>query len=205
MRKRLTFGLLVVALAAAAATTLALVFTNGGRADINGPVTPESTYSVAQAQSFTEYPLYFAGSSFGDLPLTAVERDNSNPDGNQVDDVTFMYGTCTPTSEEGCAVPVQIQIWPACLRNPTSYPSSGPMALQSTQTTMRGVPANFYEDGARLEVQTGTATVVIFATESSQALAVANALRGVNNAVTTTDPLPQPAAGAMDGTLTCSS
>lgn len=71
------------------------------------------------------------------------------------------------------------------------------------KTTARGVPAAVYENGSRLEIQTDTSTVVIFANQSLT-MKVADALRGVNNSIPANVSLPPPAAGAMTGKLKCS-
>jgi hypothetical protein len=68
---------------------------------------------------------------------------------------------------------------------------------------VRGVPAAYYEDGRRLEIQTGTSTVVIFGRKQAEVVTVADALRGRNVPVRARDNLPAPAAGALDGSLRC--
>lgn len=77
------------------------------------------------------------------------------------------------------------------------------MGQELEQTTIRGVPAAFLEDGARLEIQTGRTTVVVFAGSRARAVRIAGALRSVNGSVPTGMPLPQPDTGALDGTLQC--
>jgi hypothetical protein len=57
-----------------------------------------------------------------------------------------------------------------------------PGSPTADETTVRGVPAAYFEGGNRLEIQTGTSTVVIFANHPAT---VADALRGVNNDVPT--------------------
>jgi hypothetical protein len=70
---------------------------------------------------------------------------------------------------------------------------------------VRGVPAATFEDGQRLEIQTGKSTVVIFGDSPEFVRALASALRGLNNGVPAAAALPQPANGALDGTLACGS
>lgn len=70
-------------------------------------------------------------------------------------------------------------------------------------TRVRGTTAAFFEGGSRLEIQTGTTTVVIFAFSKRKALAVAENLRGLNVPVSVGDRLPPPAPGAVEGTLPC--
>ena len=72
------------------------------------------------------------------------------------------------------------QVWAACERNPMA---SGPELEREGPLEIRGVPGYFFEGGRRLELSTGTATVVIFATGRDSALSAANALEGINNQV----------------------
>jgi hypothetical protein len=55
----------------------------------------------------SEIPLYFAGREFDGLPLTDVEVEGPGR-------ALFAYGTCVIPAggEGGCAVPIQIQIFP---------------------------------------------------------------------------------------------
>jgi hypothetical protein len=81
--------------------------------------------------------------------------------------------------------------------------SSLPGALVPEKTSLRTVPAAFFDDGQRLEIQSVTSTVIIFGRTRDEALTIAGALRGVNMPVQASDSLPQPAVGALDGTLRC--
>lgn len=160
----------------------------------------ESNFSVAQARSFADFPLYFAGDDVAGLPLNYVLRQSIN---RTQESVSFIYGDCVPRSDAGCAPPVEIQIWPACVRNPAIFKGPAPGAAVSEPTTLRGVPAALFEGGHRLEIQTGTSTVVVFGAERSQVTKVANELEGVNVAVGSAQNLPAAARGALDGTLRC--
>jgi hypothetical protein len=157
-------------------------------------------FSLAQAQQFEEFPLYAPGEAFGDLPLTAVERRfDDSPDAPPVraNYVDFLYGTCEPPAREGgCAPPLSVQVWAACERNPMA---SGPELEREGPLEIRGVPGYFFEGGRRLELSTGTATVVIFATGRDSALSAANALEGINNQVAARAPLPPPAYATEQG------
>jgi hypothetical protein len=160
----------------------------------------QSNYSVDEAKGFARFPLYNAGESVNGYPLVAVLHDT-----HPTEVISFIYGDCTPprasngSYDGGCGPPVDVQVWPACFRNPTLYDGTQGSPTPDN-TTVRGVPAAYYEGGARLEIQTGTSTVVIFADSPAT---VADALRGVNNDVPTGVDLPAPAAGAMTGDLKC--
>ena len=146
--------LLLVALTLAAALAGGLVWATRSKSGTPHLAPLESNYSVDEAQDFTQFPIYYAGESVNGYPLTAVERD-TNP--TQV--ISFLYGDCTPPVDSdghydgGCGLPVEVQVWPACFRNPGLYGGPG----SSTKTTVRGVPAAFYEGGNRLEMTASAA------------------------------------------------
>ena len=123
------------------------------------------------------------------------------------DFVSFVYGDCVAHDEQGCAPPLEIQVWPACKRNLALYDSSAqvsaaPEAPVPEPATVRGVQAAFFRDDDRLELQTGRSTVVVFGGSRSRVLEVAAALRPVGTSASTT-PLPAPSPGAVAGTLSC--
>lgn len=132
-------------------------------------------------------PLYSPGKSIYGLRLAAVRRVCSAPEptsseaaGGQIDPdsltrsnyTTFLYGDCHATSDQGCALPLEVQVWPACERNPASFardggagPTVGERDLGPDErgedptlidrTTVRGVPVDIYkepvsQDGAGL-------------------------------------------------------
>jgi hypothetical protein len=118
--------------------------------------------------------------------------------------VSFVYGECEARNEVGCAPPGEVQVWPACLRNPAVYVRNrSPVAPRPVPATVRGVPAAIFEDGHRLELQTGTSTVVVFGETPPFVRALAAGLRGVNVAIAHGAPLPAPAPGALEGSLGC--
>jgi hypothetical protein len=165
----------------------------------------------AQAQAFSDFTLYSAGDSFEQNALVGITRrlDPATPeDRSQVraNFVTFIYGRCETGGEDGCLPPLEIQIWPACDRNLASYrltPAGD--SLPHEDLTVRGVPAAFFSDDARLELYTGDVTVVIFGQDRDQLLRAADALRGVNNDASVAADLEPPVAGAREGDAKCSS
>jgi hypothetical protein len=159
---------------------------------------PSSRFTLAQAHAFRDFPLYFAGDRVDGLELVAVLRRDDT-----ASYVSFVYGDCTPGDDAGCAPPAEIQVWPACRRHPALYGGSQPKAPDVEHITIRGVPAASLEDGARLEIQTGRSTVVVFGDSRARARRVAGALRSVNGSETPGPSLPPPAPGALDGQLVC--
>jgi hypothetical protein len=188
MRKKLVILALVAVVAAGAIAVL-----RAARASGHDPSAPKSTFSVEQARGFRGFPLYDAGSSVDGIPLVAVLHNASS--------ISFIYGDCVASDDLGCAPPAEVQVWPACVRNISLYdPQAGP---PFTRSDVRGAPAFAFEDGHRLEIQTGRSTVVVFGVTVDLVTHVAAALRGVNVPVQAGDRLPPPAAGALEGTLAC--
>lgn len=144
--------------------------------------------TLAEARSFDEFPLFFAGERVLGHPLVAIlNRDDT------ARYVSFVYGDCEPAGlEGGCAPPVEIQVWPGSVRNLGSYDPSVAGMPTPERTTVRGVPAAFFDGRTRLELFAGPATAVIFS-DSRRLLELARALRCV------TDPAP----GVGVGTLEC--
>jgi hypothetical protein len=194
MRKKL----LIIAAPLALVAVVAAYVASKGQAGGKPSTAPKSTFSVAKARSFEGFPIYDAGPSVAGLPLVAVLRRSDTP----TNYVSFIYGDCQAAGDMGCAPPIEIQVWPACVRNPSLYGS--PKGPTPEMTVVRGVPAAFVDnDGLRLEIQTGTSTVVVFARSRDEALTVADALRGVNVPAGRAVSLPPAAAGVMNGTLRC--
>jgi hypothetical protein len=168
-----------------------------------GTATPKGNFSVAKAQSFRGFPVYYPGESVNGYPLTAVARDPLGPLRKNQESVLFMYGTCKlPPGEGGCSLPVSVSNEPACSRNLGMY-GGGFGSPVPRPTRIRGATGSFFEGGSRLELQTGTTTVVIFAFSKRKALSVAKSLRGANVPVSESDPLPGPARGALEGNVPC--
>ncbi len=191
-RSRLRFA--ITSFVALAAGALIIGFTG---TDEDGR--PKSTFSIEETRSFTEVPVYYAGDSADGVPLVAVRRrkDSANH-------VAFIYGECDARDHVGCAPPGEVQIWPACVRNPARYAGNrSPVSPVGISTIARGVPAALFEEGHRLEIQTGTATVVIFGHTPTFVAVLTKALRGTNNPVGREVDLPAPAPGAIEGGLGC--
>jgi hypothetical protein len=211
--------LLICSTAAVAALLIAVVASPSSRA--SGEVGPSgmtpppfdtehSDLSPEQARAFRAFPLYSAGDSFEGQPLVGITRRDDPPNREhplplRADFVNFIYGRCETNGDTGCTPPLEVQVWPACERNLSSYtltPDGEP--LPHADGTVRGVPAALFEDGRRLELYTGSVTVVLFGDSRGQLLRAASVLRGANNHVPADVELPAPAAGALAGKLQCS-
>jgi hypothetical protein len=188
------------------AVTIVLVLTAAGVAAVIGvaratgdgkPNPPHSTFSVAQARAMRDFPVYSAGDSVDGYPLVAVLRNV----GGVSNYVSFIYGDCVASGERGCAPPAEVQVWPACVRNVSLY--DGPMSPPFERTEVRGAPAFVFEEGHRIEIQTGESTVVVFGQSPELVDHVSSRLRGVNLPVQAAERLPAPALGALEGKLAC--
>jgi hypothetical protein len=193
MRKRLTLTIVLALSAAGVAAVIGVARATGdGR-----PNPPRSTFSVAQARALRDFPVYSAGDTVDGLPLVAVLRNQSET----ANFVSFIYGDCVASGERGCAPPAEVQVWPACVRNISLY--GGPMSPPFERRSVRGAPAFEFEEGHRLEIQTGESTVVVFGRSPELVDHVSARLRGVNLPVQAADRLPEPARGALEGKLAC--
>jgi hypothetical protein len=166
-------------------------------------VTPKSNFSVDEVRQFKAFPVFYAGAEVNGHALTAVLREDLGPLRKNQLSIGFVYGTCEIGSgfdPGGCAPPIEIANEPACARNLGLYVGGFP---HLRRRTIRGAPAGVLEGGSRLEIQTGTTTVVIFAHSKKKALSVARSLRGLNVDVTAEDPLPEAALGVVEGKVPC--
>jgi hypothetical protein len=184
-------ALVVFGLAIAGAVAVALVWGDGRTSATEAGPAP----SIAHLRSFADFALFYAGGTVEGRRFVAVDV--------RAGVVDFIYGTCRSSGDEGgCPVPIAVQVWDVCSRNPSFYDPTDPYAEHPRHETIRGVPAALYDD--RIELQTADATVVVFALGGRpEARAVVEALRGVNNGVRAGDPLPAPVAGALTGELNC--
>jgi hypothetical protein len=169
----------------------------GGASPIGGVELPSDGFGIEDARAFTEFPLFNAGEQVDGLQLTAILRRD-----DAASFVSFVYGDCTAGDDAGCAPPVEIQVWPACRRNLHLYDSRLPGTPLPERTRVRGVPAGFFEDGLRLELQTVRSTIVVFGDSRGRVRRVAAALRALGRPPTSA-PLPPPVPGAVEGALSC--
>lgn len=66
-------------------------------------------------KDFREYPVFWLGESFESLPLTSVDIvDYGARDRRRVREVSLNYGSCVPSGDSGCEVPLSIHIARHC-------------------------------------------------------------------------------------------
>lgn len=150
--------------------------------------------TLGEARSFSAFRVYFAGKAMKTLPLGKIDREPQHNGGRSAA-WTFFYGTCVPSGEGLCSVPLQIQNYSTCRRWAGAYP--GKPRLFS----FRGAKAAWVRTAGSLEIYTGRTTVVIFARSHSVATSTARLLRTVGS--TRPSSLPPPVPGSLRGELPC--
>lgn len=166
----------------------------------------EQGFSAAGCAVGTPIPTvaYDLGSSFQGLSVASREElcNQPPPTGSSVASgptksvgyASVIYGECSSASGDGCSPPLEVESWPECARTPNSYVSSesnseeggadlDPNATVSLSSAPQ-TPAASFENGTRIEVYTGTTTIVVVANEPSLASAAANALAAAAASVT---------------------
>lgn len=115
---------------------------------------------------------------------------------------SFIYGDCTPPpSEGGCAPPLEVQVWSACVR------SVSPVKVRKHRLyEFRGAKATGGGDGpyevSPMEIFTGRTTIIVFGGDRSLIKTAARALREVHQ--TQAAPrLSPPARGSLQHKLPC--
>lgn len=154
------FAVVMAGLAAGVAVSYVIMLVTRGseaEADVDAALT-----CAQRADTFTDYPLLYAGSEILGQPLRDCWRNRTQgrfaPDGTKfagaADLFTFAYGSCTiPEGVESCPIPVAIVISPACAS--TIFPG-----VVREKIMVRGMEAFVKNDGSiRIETPTYKLTV----------------------------------------------
>jgi hypothetical protein len=147
---------------------------------------------VQAAEDFGTYRLYYLGSSFHGLPLTDVVRGSGRGPHRSW---SFIYGTCDPGPDEGCAPQLEVQNSSICVRYRALYEKG----QRPNLAPFRGALLGRGSAGDGAEVYTGRTTIVVFGKDRTDAL---QALRPVGSG-TVSKRLPPPAKGTLGGKLPC--
>ncbi len=147
---------------------------------------------LQSAKDFQGFSLYFVGSSFHGLALTAVLSTPGR--GGRVRSWSFIYGDCDPGGgffdDGGCAPPLEVQNWSICERYPALYGKDRPRLRAFRGARLANSPTEIY---------TGHTTVVVF---GERRAGVLRALRRVGQRAAG-QRLPPPAPGTLKGGLPC--
>jgi len=148
---------------------------------------PITAATIAEAQTFPYFPVYWVGTSFEGEPLDAVDgrRTYISTVGESV-----YYGDCS--HEKGvfgggsCLLPLQVTtvVW-----HLHTNASLGP---QQQNLLIRGVPATAYDGGRSIELYTGHVAIDIFSETPARALRAALRLAPINAPGSAAGRLPAP-------------
>jgi len=166
------------------------------------------------------FEIFSAGSAVAGLPLNDFNRrcDGAVPAEDQPANFTnYIYGECDG-SGGSCQPPLEIQSFPACQRSLADYSLEGqPLPYKVLPKIGEAMVVEIDLMGEpRIEVYTGSTTIVIFATEADLARQVLSQLRAQEDGSppatsageldTNPEPsLPAPSPGAIKGELPCQS
>jgi len=168
------------------------------------------------------FEIFSAGPSVAGMPLNTVRRrcDSSTPaDEAPANFTNYIYGDCEiAEGATGCVPPLAIQTWPACQRSLGDYSFEGePIPYRELPRigSARVVLIEFMFE-PRIEVYTGSSTVVIFAENDalakkaleelrSQEIGKPPATRAEELEGEPDESLTAPSDGATEGELQCQS
>jgi hypothetical protein len=189
------------------------------------PASTERQWTVANYLACTgpdqpaNFPVYSLGLSVDGFDLTSVTRrcDEPQPDlPGRANYVTYAYGICPELAAgtaDTCAPPVAVQTWPGCERSLADYELlPGVPYPHEKLGKLGGASAYSFDEGTRLELYAGDATIVIFASDPTliddavEAIQREPADQPPGQPATAADqgaPLPAPEPGATSGKLSC--
>jgi hypothetical protein len=147
---------------------------------------PVKASTLAEAQTFPYFPVYWVGQSFEGEPLDAVDGRKTyiSTVGQSV-----YYGDCS--HEKGvfgggsCLLPLQVttSIW--------HLHTNASLGAQYN-LLIRGVPATSYDEGRSIELYTGQLAIDVFSDTPERALRAALRLAPINAPGSAAGPLPEP-------------
>ena len=161
---------------------------------------PLSATTLAEAETFPYYRIYWVGPSFAGQPLVAVDGQKGYL--STVGDSVF-YGDCVHGKGifggGSCLLPLQVT---TVIYQLHSNATLGPQR----NMVVRGVPATTYDEGRSIELYSGRVAIDIFSDTFAHALAAAMKLRPLNAPGSASANLPPPVycpglSGELDRTL----
>ncbi len=155
----------------------------------------------------TNFTTYSVGPRFEGMAVTNYERqcNKASPPRPAIcaDErcLVFVRG-CVPRATDGaCQPPLVVMTSPYCERDPSKIGPNRHHNPLHGRSTVRGLPAELYEAGHKVRLDTGDSMVSVIATEREQAArALVPAPAKPSDPVTSGDsdrPLPRPPAGPV--------
>ena len=170
------------ALIALAALCLALVAAGCGTSHPS----PLAAGTLAEAETFPYFRVYWAGPTFAGHPLAAADGQASYDSG--VGDSVY-YGDCVQGKGifggGSCLLPLQVT---TVIYGLHSNSTLGPQR----NTVIRGVPAVVYDEGRSIELYSGRLAIDIFSDTFAHAYGAALQLRPLNAPGSAAGNLPSP-------------
>jgi hypothetical protein len=164
------------------------------------------------------FEVFSAGSAVAGAPMTDVVRRcdaGALADESTSNYLAYVYGDCQALTD-GCRLPLQVRSYPACQRSYSEYEFEGKPLPYKELPPIEGARVREIEFlvDHRIEVYTGTSTIVISAADWSLAEEALRLLRGQPSGETPSktahslaqDPqqrLEPPVNGAIEGDLPC--
>jgi hypothetical protein len=148
---------------------------------------PITAGSLAEAQTFPYFRVYWAGSRFGSYRLVAADgrKNYSTAVGDSVYYGDCVAGKSSALGESGCELPLQITT--------AIYVMGSNMSLGAHRDTLlRGVPAVIYDSGRSILLYSGRLTIHVSSDTFAEALGAVRRLQPLNAPGSATRPLPKP-------------
>lgn len=153
-----------------------------------GNTLQDKTVSDNELETLLEeqhYPVYWLGSSFHGLQLTAVTSDPSGA-------YTLQYGNCFVGGQQACLTPLEV------ISSPENSFLPGSGSHGTSTTTIRGAKGLIAQRGEVVELATGAGDVDIRSRHSTLALAAANEMVPLNETGEPGATLPKTIANPED-------
>jgi hypothetical protein len=147
---------------------------------------PLGAGTLAEAQTFPYFRVYWAGSRFLGQPLSSVDGQKGYI--SSVGDSVY-YGDCVRGKGifggGSCLLPLQVT---TVIYRLHSNATLGPQR----NALLRGVPATIYDEGRSIELYSGRVAIDVFSDTPEHALAAAQLLQPINAPGSAGRPLPPP-------------
>jgi hypothetical protein len=147
---------------------------------------PIATGTLAEAETFPYFRVYWVGSIFSNQPLVATDGQQGYDSG--IGDSVY-YGDCVHRKGifggGSCLLPLQVT---TVIYGLHSNAALGPQS----NTVIRGVPAVVYDEGRSIELYSGRLAIDVFSDDFSHAYRAATELRPLNAPGSSTGKLPPP-------------